>query len=155
GFNYDSQRLANCPVELSHGNQMGCHSEQKFAYDLLNSGQRNGNYSLNNGTLPPCPNCHGAMMRAANASNSTITYNWSRNGISNSVTYNPNGTTTYSNTPAAQHLATGYSGITLNPPAGQPWTFQPSGSPVAQPPTLWGTTRPAGTRTTYLQAQGM
>ncbi|MEZ4315247.1 MAG: hypothetical protein R3F14_45105 [Polyangiaceae bacterium] len=130
---------------------MGCHSEQKFAYDLLNSGQRNGNYSLNNGTLPPCPNCHGAMMRAANASTPTITYNWSRNGISNSVTYNPNGTTTYSN--HARRPAPGYSGITLNP-RGPTLDVQPFGR-SSRNLRISGTTRPAGTRTTYLQAQGM
>ena len=125
---------------------MGCHSEQKFAYDLINSGQRGGNYNLT-GSLPPCPNCHGAMMRAANATGSTITYDWGRG---NAVTYHPDGTASYSQGASAQHLQQGYGGIGLQP---GPWEMQQTGQPVAQPPDFWGTTRPEGTRTTYLAAK--
>ena len=70
--------------------QARCHTEQRFARDLINSGQQGGNYQLN-GCLPPCPNCHRALQHASDRSGASITYNWHHPEHGpQSMTYTPN-----------------------------------------------------------------
>jgi RHS repeat-associated protein len=97
----------------------GQHTEQKFCYDLLEAHEKAGNnkgramkqpYTLN-GTYPPCPNCHAAMMRTAKETGADITYNWG----GNSVTYQ-GGTGNPTNVQGtnANSLMGAYSGIQLS-----------------------------------------
>jgi uncharacterized protein RhaS with RHS repeats len=70
--------------------------EQKFAMDLMAFGKtkagrdlppRKRKYKLE-GKYPPCPTCHGALMRAAADSGSKVEYSWEQpKGKINKVTY--------------------------------------------------------------------
>jgi RHS repeat-associated protein len=104
---YNASTFApNCPTPFAktpQGSNAG-HSEQKFCYDLMNSGQRNGSYGVGydpktpGPQLPPCPNCHAAMMRTAAETGSTIQYQWrGADGNTNTVTYSGNNPPNYMN----------------------------------------------------------
>ena len=83
-----------CPPNLTQ--QANCHTEQKFAQDLINHhnnlvangqpGVTGNNYHLN-GQLPPCPTCHQAMRTAAAQTGANITYSWGQPPVG-SITYN-------------------------------------------------------------------
>jgi RHS repeat-associated protein len=83
-----------CPPQLN--NDASCHTEQKFAHDLIawnreTEGGANGKKFRLKGDLPPCPNCHGAMMRAAQETGAEISYEWEHpKGKKNKVTYKGN-----------------------------------------------------------------
>ncbi|WP_438022727.1 RHS repeat-associated core domain-containing protein [Sorangium sp. So ce233] len=147
---YDSMYSKNCPTELSHSGAQLCHSEQKWCYDLLASGKKGGNYNLS-GSLPPCPNCHGAMMRTAQETGSKINYDW---GNGNSITYdgqtNPGSVgLQFSQGASAQHLREGgYANYSLTP------SFSPqAGQVYTDPSAYWGVNKPAGVHKTYTQAK--
>lgn len=80
-----------CPPQLD--NQASCHTEQKFADDLIKwnreteGGAKGKKFKLK-GELPPCPNCHGAMMRAAQETGAELSYEWEQpKGTKNKMTY--------------------------------------------------------------------
>jgi RHS repeat-associated protein len=83
-----------CPPSLTQ--QANCHTEQKFAQNLIDHnnnliangqpGIAGNNYHLN-GQLPPCPTCHQAMRTAAAQTGANITYSWGQPPVG-SVTYN-------------------------------------------------------------------
>lgn len=80
-----------CPPLLD--NDTSCHTEQKFAHDLIEwsgkEGKAKGLTFALTGQLPPCPNCHGALMRAAKQTGAEITYEWEQpTGTTNKITYN-------------------------------------------------------------------
>lgn len=132
------------------------HSEQTFCYDVLRSGQQNGRYRLR-GSLPPCPNCHGAMMRTAAATDSTITYSWGEPPNNNSITYTPTGVPAGNYRGAsARALRDGrdgvgaYSDITLQDNWTPPATG-PSGPTQTDPSGFWGVNQPEGSHSTYRQ----
>lgn len=89
---YESTIKRNCPEHLK--SQPRCHTEQKFAHDLVTyaNNQRSGNlngetYKLT-GTFPPCPMCHNALRDAAGKTGATIKYSWNdKNGKKNTITY--------------------------------------------------------------------
>ena len=170
GYN-SSTRPPVCPQVLSSASGHLSHSEQTFCYDVLRSGRRGGNYQLD-GTRPPCPNCHGAMMRTAAATGSTISYSWPGNPPTpggNTITYHPTGA---GGTPVQPTFtgseATGlrdgrdgatpgrYSDITLRPSAtvegGPGWTrpaTAPSGPAQTNSSDLWGVNQPDGSTANY------
>ncbi|MBK6519628.1 MAG: hypothetical protein IPG04_37215 [Polyangiaceae bacterium] len=79
-----------CPKDLK--SRARCHTEQKFAADLLESGVKGGKYKLQ-GEYPPCPNCHRALQHAADNSGANITYEWQGPPPDNKkqkITYKPN-----------------------------------------------------------------
>jgi RHS repeat-associated protein len=78
------------PHELR--SQARCHTEQRFAHDLIHSGRRwDGEEFELTGSLPPCPNCHRALQHAADRTGANITYNWTDpvHGPQ-SISYSPN-----------------------------------------------------------------
>lgn len=86
-----------CPPELV--DSQFCHTEQKFAADIIAQHRdavaagnpppfANENFRLR-GRHPPCPTCHAALMRAASETGANICYEWENpKGRINSVTYN-------------------------------------------------------------------
>lgn len=85
------QQTTNCPEDLN--NRGNCHTEQKFAHDLIEYGRRSGPLSGEEyklvGQLPPCPTCHHALMNAAGETGASISYAWEQpSGSWNAVTYN-------------------------------------------------------------------
>jgi RHS repeat-associated protein len=96
-----------CPDLLS--NRANCHTEQRFADDLIRAhraGEVQPGQQFNlTGTFPPCPNCHAAMRRAAAETGTKVTYNWEKpKGTHNSVTYHGDAEPKFSDTPHAQVL---------------------------------------------------
>lgn len=146
---YDSCLNANsCPRALSHPSGSLGHSEQTFCHDLLRSGETGGTYRLT-GSLPPCPNCHGAMMRTAHETGSTITYRWGQPPNNNSITYTPTGVPpgNYRGDTARALRDGGYGGTQLTD---GPWSPPASGAaPGTSGKQTWGVTRPPGTFRTY------
>jgi RHS repeat-associated protein len=145
---YDSCLNANsCPRVLSHPSGHLGHSEQTFCHDLLRSGEEGGTYGLR-GSLPPCPNCHGAMMRTAHETNSTITYRWGQPPNNNSITYTPTGVPpgNYRGSSARALRDGGYGATELT----DGWTRPASGAaPARSGRDTWGVSRPPGTFRTY------
>jgi RHS repeat-associated protein len=73
--------MHNCPggppASENLQSRARCHTEQKFAHDLIQSGQRyQGQDFTLSGELPPCPNCHRALQHAADRSGANIQYQW-------------------------------------------------------------------------------
>jgi RHS repeat-associated protein len=73
--------MHNCPggppASENLQSRARCHTEQKFAHDLIQSGQRyRGQEFTLSGELPPCPNCHRALQQAADRSGANIQYQW-------------------------------------------------------------------------------
>ncbi len=97
GGNHYQSGSAHVPCPPNLCEQANCHTEQKFAQNLIDhnnaliqSGQpgiAGNNYHLN-GSKPPCPTCHQAMRTAAEQTGANITYSWGQPAGANSVTYN-------------------------------------------------------------------
>jgi RHS repeat-associated protein len=96
GYSSGRPKGQQCPNGLE--TDAKCHTEQKFATDLLNKskldgksrGKRPGHKAQTfnlTGTMPPCPNCHTALMRAAQQTGATIKYNFG----GKTITYKGNG----------------------------------------------------------------
>ncbi len=93
---YRSGRNPNMPAQLActEGMDARTHTEQQFAHDLISQrGNRRGAHTTHNlvGTFPPCPTCHGAMMRAARETGATINYSWTQNGATQTIEYTGSG----------------------------------------------------------------
>ena len=106
---YRSGRGPNMPDQLAcvRGADARTHSEQQFAHDLISQrGNQQGAGTTHNlgGTYPPCPNCHGAMMRAARETGATINYSLTQNGETQSIRYTGAGAQATSGA-LANHLA--------------------------------------------------
>jgi len=88
--------MHNCPggppASENLQSRARCHTEQKFAHDLIQSGQRyRGQDFTLSGELPPCPNCHRALQHAADRSGANIQYQWTGpDGRPQTLTYRPN-----------------------------------------------------------------
>jgi RHS repeat-associated protein len=89
GPEYESG-MHDCPAELQ--SRARCHTEQKFAHDLIATGRRHAGQDFElTGQYPPCPNCHRALQHAADRSGANIDYQWEGpNGEMQSITYRPN-----------------------------------------------------------------
>ena len=109
------QTRPNCPADLN--SQAGCHTEQKFAYDLMRQTPApppGTQYQLT-GTYPPCPRCHAALRTAASKTGTKIKYQWEQPpGTMNHVTYDGKADPEFSDTPHAQAIAGAWS--TLSSP---------------------------------------
>lgn len=123
-----------------------CHTEQKFASQLIAQYAPNGAQGrqfLLQGQLPPCPNCHAAMTKAAQQTGADIHYQWGTppqsityNGPGGSPALTPAGTTFpgstggVANTPGTASMLGVYNQQDLNTPgpstAGQYWGFTPA-----------------------------
>ncbi len=145
---YDSRLGASsCPRVLSHSSGHLGHSEQTFCHDLLRSGETGGRYRLG-GSLPPCPNCHGAMMRTAHETGSVITYSWGVPPNNNSITYTPQGVPpgNYRGASARDLRDRGYGRFALE----EEWSQPGSGSaPARSGRDTWGVSRPPGVFRAY------
>ena len=67
-------------TDRSLANRANCHTEQKFAADLLASHRADNDHSNDthnlSGSLPPCPTCHTALRRAAAETGANISYSF-------------------------------------------------------------------------------
>lgn len=144
---YDSHlNASSCPRVLSHSSGALGHSEQTFCHDLLRSGEMGGRYRLQ-GTLPPCPNCHSAMLRTAAATNSTITYAWGEPPNNNTITYRPSGGPRFQGETAHALADGGYRDISLRPGA---WSRPGHNrAPETSAADVWGVNQPDGVFRTY------
>ena len=141
GYSPDYPKGQCCPPGLQTDSK--CHTEQKFAQDLINNSKLDGksrkgqNFQLT-GTKPPCPNCHTALMRAAQQTGATITYKFG----DKSVTYTGQGLNNQpkvgvnvGSSQADQAFASKYNNIKLDPNTlgngSQPWST-PQGNFVSQ-----------------------
>ncbi len=93
---YRSGRGPNMPAQLAcvRGMDDRTHTEQQFAHDLISQrGNQGGVGTTHNlgGQFPPCPTCHGAMMRAASETGATINYTWTQNGETQTIQYTGSG----------------------------------------------------------------
>lgn len=68
-----------------------CHTEQKFAHDLMQSGRAfEGEQFQLTGQYPPCPNCHRALQHAADRSGANVDYEWpGPDGEMQRISYRP------------------------------------------------------------------
>jgi RHS repeat-associated protein len=114
-----------------------CHTEGKFAADLMNQYGANGaqgkNFGLT-GQLPPCPNCHAALTRAAQVTGAKVTYQWPKGANPmQSITYvGPGGSPTpgASNSSNTNTMLAAYNQQNMNQAgtggtAQQAWGFTP------------------------------
>jgi RHS repeat-associated protein len=88
GPQYESG-MHDCPTELQ--SRARCHTEQKFAHDLIASGRKHAgkNFELT-GEYPPCPNCHRALQHAADQSGANVDYQWEGpDGEMQTISYRP------------------------------------------------------------------
>jgi RHS repeat-associated protein len=133
-----------CPPGLQ--TMGGSHSEQKFSQDLINSmgnGRGAGRSFQVNGMYPPCPTCHGAMMRAAANTGADVEYSWMDGDQRQSIRYQGGtGNPSFSGDQANALGAGGYANHQLGPAA--PGT---SGA-------YWGFLPGAGSQATYDQMMG-
>ncbi|MEQ9321622.1 MAG: RHS repeat-associated core domain-containing protein, partial [Polyangiaceae bacterium] len=79
-----------CPPRID--NDTSCHTEQKFCDDLLrfaeSGGDVRGERFRLTGNLPPCPTCHGAMLRTSQETGAEIDYSWEQpKGTINNIRY--------------------------------------------------------------------
>lgn len=147
---YDSS-WTGCPQNMRNRSQTRpqSHSEQKFARDLINQfgGQQATGRSFQlDGMYPPCPNCHGAMMRAAADTGADVEYTWMDGDKPQSITYaGGSGAPTFVGGQAADLRDGGYGDSALH----DNHAFNPNAGGTAQ--SYWGMTPGSGSRSTYDQ----
>ncbi len=107
GPQYESG-MDNCPGGPPQSENLKsrarCHTEQKFAHDLIKSGKKfkDKDFTLT-GELPPCPNCHRALQHASDESGANVQYQWKGpGGEMQTITYKPKTPPTGSGSQATQ-----------------------------------------------------
>jgi RHS repeat-associated protein len=88
GPQYESG-MHDCPTSLQ--SRARCHTEQKFAHDLIATGRDHEGEDFElTGQYPPCPNCHRALQHAADRSGANIDYQWEGpDGEMQTLSYRP------------------------------------------------------------------
>jgi len=131
-----------CPPHLTQ--QANCHTEQKFAHDLIGHhnnlvaqggpGMTGQNFNLH-GSLPPCPTCHQALRTASQQTGANITYSWG-NPTAGSINYAGSSPTSAMSPSAFTGAATN-----LAPTYGAPG--------VTNPNRAWGSSSAPGSTAAY------
>ncbi len=147
--NYQSGWGAGNPCPGTLQSQALSHTEGKFATDLINynnslgPGQQNltGQQFTLTGKLPPCPNCHSAMRRAAAQTGANIRYQWEQpagSGRMQTMDYSGTANPHYTPNPDPNNPGALAQLNYPNNPAQGGWAMGPNGPVRAPGGNTWG-----------------